>query len=336
MTDWLPMPVLRELSAAGLAGEALVAACARVAADLAPLLTGLARPMSGADRMRLMRARRAAAADVLGGDGDVRMSASVVTKRDEIVTSNADISATAAALPDAQAGVEKAADTRLILARKALTVAGLSGNAVAVGAALLEQFNRSGRTFGYGLKRLGELTNRSERHVRRGVGELKAAGLFHVILHGGMAHTNRYEPQFGRMRELVEAYEAGRVRTARDAEPDKPDRSVRQTQSKNISTPRARVPDRRQGWLPLPIPGGAGAVTVAVHPAEAATEAAKRRVSLAFIAHTARFGPREAERMRATVDPERWQDAVTAEMRRRGDGIGVLLDAFAPAARAAG
>lgn len=341
--QFVPMSVLRELIGAGLAGPALIEACARVAADLAPLLGGLTRPMSGADRMRLMRARRTAAAGVAAGD-DVRLRRDGdVTGCDDIVTREADILAASAGPDGSGGGLAQAADSRLIVARKALTVSGLSGHAVAVGAAILEHFNRSSNRCDPGLNTLAARVKRTVRHVRRGVAELRAAGLFAVRRHGGRHHANAYEPQWARMRELVAAWESGGagVRpvmqvTLRHAEADisaEADRMRPQTQKKiHNSTPGVRSdgrefgqrsrrePDRRQASLMLPIVGGR----------VLAQQQAATRLAMAFTQHASRFGARAAERMRADIGAEAWARAEAAEIHQRGSGLAVLLEALAP------
>lgn len=337
MTDCVPISVLRELIGAGLAGAALLDACARVAADLTPLLMGMGRPMSGAERMRLMRARRAASAEVVA---DVRFARDAdVTTRDDFVTGEVDISGPGAPPPDAVAAV----DSRLMVARKALTVAGLSGHAIAVGAAILEHFNRSCGRCDPGLNTLADKVQKTVRHVRRGVTELKRAGLFVVRRHGGHHHANAYEPQWAKMRELVAGWEAGGVVTRRHAEADKADRSVPQTQKKILTSgevdrsdgraasrgprrPPAKPPqkpaDRRQTSLMFPIPGGRAI----------AEQQAKSRLAMALTSHLSRFGARAAERWRGEIGEDVWQRAVSAEVHQRDTGLRVLLDALAPVA----
>lgn len=363
MQAHVPLVVVEELVAAGLAGAALVDALRRIVAGLgrvdvaASSGDGRPVPLTGAERMRRLRARRRAvrlAGLVVAASGDAERDAT----RDASVTPRhveADIPATlpggAAVAP--VAGVERLADTRLIVARKALTVAGLGGNAVRVGAVLLETFNRNGSLFDHGLEKLAKMAGCSVRHFRRGVSELRARGLLAVVRHGGLGHANRYLPQFDAMRALVADWEAGTVtarqqehyaprHAPRHAEADKADGFVPHTQNKNIQTPRVRRArgagkalgsDPRQGWLKLPLAGGlsAGLGTGVVTPGEAADGGAKRRLAWAFMGHSGRFGPRAAERMRAEIDTETWARGVAAERARAGSGLAVLLAALGPA-----
>ena len=98
-----------------------------------------------------------------------------------------------------------------ILAFKALSLAqGHSGPDKAVGAALLDHYNRKTGRCDPSLQCISELVGVSERTVMRSVERLVHQSLFVKIRHGGLGHRNHYEPNWPRYREIESQWSARR------------------------------------------------------------------------------------------------------------------------------
>src|SRR5882762_8252529 len=90
-----------------------------------------------------------------------------------------------------------------LLAIKVLSYAsGLSANARAVGALLVDRYNRKTGQCDPGLEGIASHLQISSRTVMRSVCQLEAAGLIRRLRHGGHGNRNQYEPNWVRFREL--------------------------------------------------------------------------------------------------------------------------------------
>jgi len=228
---------------------------------------------------------------------------------------------------------------KLAVARKAVPFCGVSRNAQEVLGALLDFCNietlRCCPGLDFIVKRLGRTGKDPRRHVRRGTGELVKAGLLKVAAHAGMRHSNSYFPQWDKLAAVVAAFESGAgVRVQSDS----PDSFVPQTQKKippSVTVrkvQRATEPDRAQRQLPLVsvVDGGRGAVVAPSVPQGLPKEQAGLRVMQAITAHLRGKPLRFAESVRADIGAELLDAAITAEVRAKGSGIGVILDGLGP------
>lgn len=107
--------------------------------------------------------------------------------------------------------------------------------------------------------RIAGILGLSDRSVRRALAQLEAGGLVARVIHGGQRHANAYRLDFAAMDRMGLGGGAA-TRTLESADPDS---GVRQNLPRNLKPSgreerpqRAKLPDRRQGFLPLPIPGG--------------------------------------------------------------------------------
>lgn len=215
---------------------------------------------------------------------------------------------------------------KLAIARKAVPWLPVPDNAKEVMAALLDfcgEVLRCGVGLDFIVKRLGRTGKDPRRHVRRGVSNLVEAGVLKVAAHAGMRHVNVYFPQWDKFAAIVAAFESGagvRVQS------DMGDKIVLQSQKKipPSVTPRKvqRVvePDRRQRQLPL----------VAVVPQGMPRERAGLRVMQAITAHCRGRSVEFARQVRADISSELLEAAISAEVRGKGGGIGVILEALGP------
>lgn len=210
-------------------------------------------------------------------------------------------------------------------ARRGLMLAsGIKPAAQAVGAALIERSNLTTGRCDPSIGRLAQDTGLSERSVRRAVGQLEARGMLVRVVHGGQRHANAYRLDWaalagvpGKMNEA----DSGATRTLVSADPAS---RVRQNIQRNIKPPvgeerskRAAPPDRRQGWLPLPIPGRAAV----------AASSAEGRVWSDVQAH---FRPQGAKVLEAAtlrlMEGGLGERAIEAEQSKRGDGLRMVLN----------
>lgn len=249
-----------------------------------------------------------------------------------------------AAAPAATGGVDKHRARRALL-----LAAGLAPLARQVGARLVEHCNiETGLCFPSLVtiaRDLGLSGVDPVRSVRRAVAQLEAAGVIRRVLHGA-GRSNRYLIAWDVLARLDGAGVAGAGRDAaivakpdsqaanRTIESAKPDNRVRQ----NIgikqppSVPEVRVvrarpsqpagarqkdraADRRQGWLPLPITGGADRAAVAEGQAEKRVWQSLQRA----------FGGSEtALALVLGLDGAVFDEAHREERDRPGAGLGVI------------
>lgn len=96
-----------------------------------------------------------------------------------------------------------------LLALKVLSyVPGLATNARAVGALLLDRFNRKTGRCDPGIDGMAADLGICSRTVIRSIGQLVRANLFRRHRHGGYSNRNRYEPNWERFQELELAWRA--------------------------------------------------------------------------------------------------------------------------------
>lgn len=229
--------------------------------------------------------------------------------------------------------------------RAAMLTTALRPGARRVLGQLIEHHNlRTGRC-DPSVGRMAGLVGLSARSVRRAIAQLEAAGLVARLIHGGQRHANAYRLDFDAMarlglvggtRQVVPAKmnDADSGTVTRTRESADPDSRVRQNLPRNLkpsehqekpvrarpnqpagARQKDRAPDRRQGWLPLPIPGGADRASVADGQAE-------KRV---WQAMQGRWGRSEtALALVLGLDAAVFEGAHAAERDRPGAGIGVI------------
>ena len=246
-----------------------------------------------------------------------------------------DMSSTApagSAKPVSAEGLEQPR-VKLAVARKAVPLLAVPDNAKQVLAALLDFCNGETLRCYPGIGRIALKLGRSGqkdpgRHIRRGIAQLVAAGVLKVAAHAGLRHSNAYFPQWERLAAVVAEFELGSARRGAGesgSQSDSPDRIVLQTQKKipPSVTPR-RVqrgePDRRQRQLPL----------VAVVPSGMPREQAGLRVMQAVAAHCRGRSATFIAQFRADIGDDLLEAAISAEVRAKGSGIGVILDGLGP------
>jgi predicted transcriptional regulator len=103
----------------------------------------------------------------------------------------------------------KAKPVDTLLAFKTICLApDLNTNDRRVGAALIDHFNRQTGRCDPGIDRLTKLLNISRRTVIRSINALVSAGWLVKVRHGGRGNRNRYEPNWRRLREFGESWNA--------------------------------------------------------------------------------------------------------------------------------
>jgi hypothetical protein len=135
-----------------------------------------------------------------------------------------------------------------LLAIKVLSYApGLTANARAVGALLVDRYNRKTGQCDPGLNSIATHLSVSSRTVMRSVRQLESADLLRKLRHGGHGNRNQYEPNWARFRE-IETEWCARLRQRRSgANPElspsrrqtrhvEGDKPVTQTYSTNLQT----------------------------------------------------------------------------------------------------
>jgi hypothetical protein len=96
-----------------------------------------------------------------------------------------------------------------LLALKVLTYApGLTANARAVGAVIVDRYNRKSGQCDPGLDGIAAHLGINSRTVMRSVSRLEVAGLLRKLRHGGHGNRNQYEPIWERFNALEEEWRA--------------------------------------------------------------------------------------------------------------------------------
>ncbi len=242
-----------------------------------------------------------------------------------------------------------------LIAHKAISLsADLSTNDKRVASAIIDHFNRIDGRCDPGVERLAGLLNMSVRTVKRATDRLDDLGLIECTRHGGRSNRNSYQPNWARFRQLDGAWKelmakdsAARRKVTngarqRDTECHlAEDRPVTQTllrnQSKEPVPDARREQDNSRPCKPNVCNGPAGTekrqsfdpLRSRLFPTPASREvawaAAERRWSDDL---RMRFA-RTADVYVAIIDciDAKFGDRITeAELKRRGSGVGFLLD----------
>jgi len=250
------------------------------------------------------------------------------------------------------------------IGRKALLVApGLSAADMRVGGAILDHFNKKTGQCDPSIARLAALLGIDEKTVRRATNELCAQGLFQKSSHGGKSFRAEYRPQWSKFREIIgdwdsrmrcidEPERADEDRAKMSADPGRkcpvtPGENVRQTHVSNpcnkpISLPDTSKSSGDQAETPVPeqpLHGLGRSVKAA--PDRINYEARERAATAGSSRHKAAFEtassriyeairrmPDRGEAVMAWLDEPTVNDAIRVEMKRRGAGLGFIVDAM--------
>ncbi|WP_035225125.1 helix-turn-helix domain-containing protein [Agrobacterium tumefaciens] len=237
------------------------------------------------------------------------------------------------------------------MAFKAIALArGLSGDAKTVGAVLLAHFNAKTGQCDPGTDRIAAKAGISTRNVVKATNALHESGLVVKTRHGGNGFRSSYQPNWGKFREVVEAFEKAdgaaeivnkRAHTQctnvhldseqtftlthiRNSPKELTDTDGASGRAESLSSPRPVRPvsaDRVQGLLRDSL-RKAHRPKPQLPSAVAAQEAARHRLDDAIAALS--------ETMRSVIDQrmtaEIQQEAIVAEVKRQGGGIAVVVE----------
>ena len=223
-----------------------------------------------------------------------------------------------------------------LLAIKVLSYApGLTANARAVGALLIDRYNRKTGQCDPGLESIASHVGINVRTVMRSVRQLETAGLLRKLRHGGNSNRNQYEPNWQRFRDLESAWRSRLRKRRLSARPElspstgqdchlQGDKAVTQTYPINLQTMKlysgsqpkeevvgGRLPTRR---------------TIALTPrSRNVSEAeAERRWTVALHECFGSMAMTYADII-DVITPEIQAEATTAELKQRGGGIAFIL-----------
>ena len=218
------------------------------------------------------------------------------------------------------------------IARKAFAQSMLSPSTIALASHLIERFNLDTGRCDPGSRSLANDLGISVRQVRRSIASLVASGLFGKARHGGKGFANAYQPNWpliveraaegdiAAKRPMLSAPAANVVTQNHLTKPD----SVLMVGRPQRKRAAQRPPDRRQMTMVMPITGGR----------DKSEEAVRAKLSGQVDAHMRQAflpsnRPAFVEGMRRSIDVGgAWDSAISAEMRRHGDGLPVLLQAI--------
>jgi hypothetical protein len=224
----------------------------------------------------------------------------------------------------------------ILFGLKAINLApGLKNNDRAIGAALLDHYNRKTGQCDPGLERIAKLLGISTRSVIRSMPRIEAAGLFRKVRHGGNSNRNRYEPDWQRFREIDAAWSARMHADSRARRVTKVssgarqschiggDRPVTQTCPSNLSkeTCQKSLP-RKEETRPAQKPFNITCASTSRN--DAARTAAERRWTTDLHKQFACL-PRTYGEIIQAIDPTMQEAATVAEMRARGAGLAHIL-----------
>jgi DNA-binding transcriptional ArsR family regulator len=223
-----------------------------------------------------------------------------------------------------------------LLAIKELSYApGLSANARAVGALLVDRYNRKTGQCDPGLEGIASHLQISSRTVMRSVLRLEAAGLIRRLRHGGHGNRNQYEPNWVRFREL-EADWSSRLRGPRsrvDREVSPPtrhschlegDKTVAQTFRRNLQANKpysGNRPNEKKGRKDF---SHSTAIVITPRSSDAADAEAERRWAATLHDRFASVPVTYGEIV-AAITPEIQSAATSAERQHRGAGFAFIL-----------
>lgn len=223
-------------------------------------------------------------------------------------------------------------DTLLALKVLSLPI-GLTANARAVGAAILESYNRKTGQCDPGIDGIASLVGVNRRTVMRAIRSLENAGILRKLRHGGYSNRNQYEPDWRRCREL-EAQWSARLRQRRsnrdpELSPSKGqsshlqgDNTVAQTCSSNLQTKKHcsdGLPSKERATPRLQ-----GVIAITPRSRDAAESAAERRWSYGLLRRFEKQ-PITYGQIVEAITPEIQKEATAAEQRHPGGGIAYLL-----------
>jgi hypothetical protein len=227
----------------------------------------------------------------------------------------------------------------------------LTGTDKRVAAAILEHFNRKTGQCDPGLDRIARLLGVSRRTAIRSVSTVAAAGVFHVIRHGGRSQRNSYEPVWLRFRQLDALWKrrfrgkgssADGVKMSPDngqtchVPRDEPGTQTfltnqsEETRS-DVPTSAKELPNERTDRKGQPIKEN--------HDPRPAPSRSTNGSQVSVAAHTAaerRWNSELLKRYSATpnvyaaiidaINPELQREATEAEMHKRGAGLALILE----------
>jgi len=223
-----------------------------------------------------------------------------------------------------------------LLALKVLSyVSGLTANARAVGAVLVDRYNRKTGQCDPGLESIALHLGISARTVIRSVRQLEALGLLRKLRHGGHGNRNQYEPVWDRF-ELLEAEWRARLRrrgtsARQEMSPStrhdchlEGDKSVTQTYSTNLQTNELYSGSRSnegKGKVPSSI---RRMIAITPGSGDAADAEAERRWTKALHDSFA-LKPLTYGEIIDAITPEIQAAATSAELKDRGAGFAYIL-----------
>jgi hypothetical protein len=175
---------------------------------------------------------------------------------------------------------------------------------------------------------LAELLGLSVRSVVRAVDRLVKMGLFRRVRHGGYSNRNSYEPFWCRFEELESDWrirfesasrKRGTLATSSTGQPCPPggDAAVHQTKYLNLKK-RNLHPGNRQRYSLTPRP---------LSSTQAAHVEADRRLHEGL--RDTLPSPTAYSEAISAIDDSTWNQAIEEEVRRRGDGINLLVSLLA-------
>jgi hypothetical protein len=232
-----------------------------------------------------------------------------------------------------------------LLALKVLSyVPGLATNARAVGALLLDRFNRKTGRCDPGIDGMATDLGICSRTVMRSISQLVRANLFRRHRHGGYSNRNSYEPNWEQFQQLELAWRARLRRRhpvtneARTVSPSTGqdchhggDTAVTQTYSiRNLPN------ETYSNGQPSKKNGGPQNIVARLRPerrilttgsADAAKAEAERRWSTALFKHYATLPVTYADIV-ARIDPALQEAATDAELRQHGAGLRLIESAL--------
>lgn len=216
---------------------------------------------------------------------------------------------------------------------------GLTANARAVGALILDRFNRKTGQCDPGLEGIADHLRISTRTVIRSIQRLEAAGLLRKLRHGGHSNRNQYEPIWRRFDDLEAAWRESlrrRGTAAADREPSPltgqashvpGDKAVTQTYSNNNLTEQTYSGGRPKEEIGRARSPASRMMAITPRSRDVAEAEAERRWTAAlhdvFSSRPLTYGD-----IIAAITPEIQMAATKAELEHRGAGIAHVMRRF--------
>src|SRR5947209_315710 len=228
----------------------------------------------------------------------------------------------------------KAIDTLLALKVVSYTP-GLTTNARAVGALLIDRYNRKTGQCDPGLDSIATHLAVNVRTVMRAVRQLETVGLLRKLRHGGHGNRNQYEPNWQRFRE-IETEWRGRLRSRRlSARPElsrstgqdchlQGDKTVTQTYPVNLQTVKLYSAGQQNEERGRVQSSTRAMIAISPRSRNAADAEAERRwtstLHESFASKPLTYGD-----IIAAITSEIQIAATSAELKRRGAGFAYIL-----------